>query len=67
MSIPKNGTQMNYSQLAKADRLTLTLADVQGRLTYTKLPPAKAKRSQMIYTSGVVNAGRGSGRSLKVG
>ena len=58
---------MNLSQLAKADRLTLTVAEVQGRLTYTKLPPAKPKRSQLVYTSGTVRAGQGSGRSQKVG
>lgn len=58
---------MNLSQLAKADRLTLTVADVQGRLTYTKLAPAKPKRSQLVYTAATVNAGRGSGRSQKMG
>lgn len=58
---------MNLSELAKADRCTLLIADTQGKLTYTKLPPAKTKRSQLVYTSGVVNAGRGSGRSQKLG
>jgi hypothetical protein len=59
---------MNISQLAATATLgELALADTQGKLKLTKLPPAKAKRSQMVYTGGVVNAGRGSGRSQKVG
>jgi hypothetical protein len=66
--IMNKGTQMNLSQLAATATLgELALADTQGKLKLTKLPPAKAKRSQMVYTGGLVNAGRGSGRSQKVG
>jgi hypothetical protein len=59
---------MNLSQLAATATLgELALADTQGKLKLTKLPPAKAKRAQLVYTSGTVNAGRGSGRSQKLG
>ncbi len=58
----------NLSQLAATASLgELALAEVQGRLKLTKLPPAKPRRAQLVYTGGVVNAGRGSGRSQKVG
>ncbi len=57
----------NLSQLATATAGELALADVQGKVKFTRLAPAKPRRAQLVYTSGVVNAGRGSGRSQKVG
>ena len=59
---------MNISQLAATGTLgELALADTLGQVKLTKLPPAKPNRAQLVYTSGVVNAGRGSGRSQQVG
>lgn len=59
---------MNVSQLAAtATKLELAIAEAQGRVTVTRLAPAKPRRSQLVYTGGTVQAGRGSGRSQKVG
>jgi hypothetical protein len=66
--IMNKGTRMNISQLAATATLgELAIADTQGKLKLTKLHPAKVKRSQLVYTAATVNAGRGSGRSQKVG
>ena len=59
---------MNLSQLAaKGDKLDIALAAARGEVKLVKLAPAKPRRAQLVYTAGVVNAGRGSGRSQKVG
>ena len=63
----KNTHAMDLSKLATATRLELEVADTQGKLKYTKLPPARGRRAQQYYTSGVVRAGRGTGRPQKVG
>lgn len=57
----------NFSKLATATAGELALADVQGKVKFTRLPAGKPRRAQLVYTSAVVNAGRGSGRSQKVG
>jgi hypothetical protein len=58
----------NLSKLASTATLgELALADTLGEVKLVKLPPAKPSRSQLVYTSGVVLAGRGSGRSQKLG
>ena len=57
----------NLSNLATAPAGELALADVQGKVKFTRLPAGKPNRAQLVYTSGVVNAGRGSGRSQKLG
>jgi hypothetical protein len=63
----KNNQTMNLSELAATATLgELALADTQGKLKLTKLPPAKAKRSQLVYTSGRVRAA-GSNYAQKVG
>ena len=59
--------QANLSALATATRLELEVADTQNKVTYTKLAPVKARRNQLVYTAGTVLAGRGTGRSQKVG
>jgi hypothetical protein len=57
----KNNQAMNLSQLAATATLgELALADTQGKLKLTKLPPAKAKRHQLVYTSGQVRAAGGN-------
>jgi hypothetical protein len=58
----------NLSKLAATATLgELALADTLGEVKLVKLPPAKPRRNQLVYTGGVVLAGRGSGRSQKVG
>ena len=57
---------MNLSQLATTDRLTLEIADTQGALKFTKLPPAKPRRSQLVYTANSVGGNR-RGASQQVG
>ena len=52
---------------ATGTKLDLLVADIKGDIKLTKLPAAKAKRNQLVYTSGTVLAGRGSGRSQKMG
>jgi hypothetical protein len=61
-------TMTNLSKLAAtATKLDLAIAEAQGQIKFTKLPAAKPKRNQLVYTSGTVLAGQGSGRSQKVG
>jgi hypothetical protein len=62
----KNNEAMNLTQLATADRLSLELADTRGELKFTKLPPAKPRRSQLVYTAARVGGSR-RGSSQKVG
>lgn len=58
----------NLTKLAATGTKTdLLLAEVRGEVKVTRLAPAKPRRNQLVYTSGVVQAGRGSGRSQKVG
>jgi len=59
--------QTNLTAYATATRLELEVADTQGKLKFTKLAPAKPRRSQLAYTGGMVRAGRGTGRPQKVG
>ena len=65
--IPNKENHVNVSTLATATKLELAIAEAQGKVKVTRLAPAKPKRNQLIYTSGVVQAGRNSGRSQKVG
>lgn len=59
---------MNLSTLAATGtRLDLAIAEAQGKVTVTRLAPAKPRRNQLVYTASVVNAGRGTGGSQKVG
>ena len=47
----KNKTTLS-TLAATGTALDLTLADVQGKIKFTKLAPAKPKRSQLVFTSG---------------
>ena len=60
---------MNISQLAaRATKLDLALADARGELKLTVLKPAKAKRNQLVYTSGHRSGGyRASGVKIRGG
>jgi hypothetical protein len=43
----------DISQLAATGtKLDLAIAEVQGAVKVTRLAPAKAKRSQLVYTKG---------------
>ena len=64
----KNKTALDLSILAAAGtKLDLAIAEAQNKVKVTRLAPAKPRRALLVYTSGTVNAGRGSGRSQKVG
>ena len=67
MVINQRELPMNLSQLAKASKLDIAIAEARGQVKVTRLAPAKPKRSQLVYTGGVVRAGQGSGRSQKLG
>jgi len=59
---------MDLAQLATTSRLELEVADTQGKIKFTTLPPAKAKRSQLVYTSGYRSGGyRASGVKVRGG
>jgi hypothetical protein len=57
----------NLSKLAAGTKLDIALAEARGEVKVTRLATAKPKRSQLVYTSGTVLAGRGSGHSQRVG
>lgn len=57
---------MTLTQLATADKLTLVLAEVRGEVRVTRLPQAKPRRNQLVYTAARVGGSRGGG-SQKVG
>lgn len=64
----KKANHLNLSQLAaQGSKLDLALEAAKGNVKLVKLPTAKPRRAQLVYTSGVVKAGQGSGRSAKVG
>lgn len=54
---------MNLTELAKADKLTLALAEARNEVKVTRLSPAKPKRSQLVYN----RVGGAKGGSQKVG
>jgi hypothetical protein len=60
-----NSNLTNLAATATAGELAL--ADVQGKVKFTRLPAGKPSRAQLVFTRGTVNAGRGSGRSPQVG
>jgi hypothetical protein len=58
---------VNLTQLAaRGTALDLTLAEVRGEVRVTRLPQAKPRRNQLVYTAARVGGSRGGG-SQKVG
>ena len=49
----------NLTDLAKADRLTLLLAEARGEVKVTRLQPVAPRRSQLVYTTARVGGSRG--------
>jgi len=65
----KNKMTNSISTLAATGtKLDLVVADIQGQIKFTKLAPAKAKRSQLVFTSGYRSTGyRAAGVKIRGG
>ena len=59
---------MNLSQLAKASKLELAIAEAQGKVKVTRLPMRKARKNELAFTSGYRTTGvRAAGVKIRGG
>mgnify|MGYP001005270850 CR=1 FL=1 len=59
---------MTISELAKSSNLDLAIAEAQGKVKVTRLPMRKARKNELVFTSGYRTTGvRAAGVKIRGG